>query len=241
MVDLGVNVDHVATLRQARGVHYPDPVAAALLAVSAGAAHITAHLREDRRHVNERDIARLIASIGSPLNLEISKSPEIVRIALDLAPERVTIVPERRMELTTEGGLQVTRSPAALSRLIARFERASIEVTLFVDPDPKRLKAAVDVGAKAVEFNTGAYSEARSAKESAREISRLERAVARAVKLGLGVRAGHGLTLENVAPIARIEPIEEFNIGHSIVARSLIVGFAEATREMIEAIRVARG
>jgi pyridoxine 5-phosphate synthase len=226
---LGVNVDHVATVRQARHETYPDPVEAALLAEAGGADSIVCHLREDRRHVQDRDLPRLKSSIRTRLNLEMAMSEEIVRIALALKPDQVTLVPERRQELTTEGGLDVRRHRRRVAEIVSRFLSRGIEVSLFIEPEDRAVGAAREAGARIVELHTGRYCEAARPKA---ELRRLRKAVLRAQSLGLVVAAGHGLNLSNIEPICCIPGIVELNIGHSIVGRAMMVGMKEAVREI---------
>jgi pyridoxine 5-phosphate synthase len=236
---LGVNVDHVATLRQARGVDYPDPVAAALLAEGAGADGITVHLREDRRHIQERDVEVLRRRLRVKLNLEMAVTDAMVACALAVRPADACLVPERREELTTEGGLDVVRHATRVRDAVARLAAAGIQVSLFVDPDVEQLRASAAAGAPAVELHTGDYANARDAATAGRELARLTAAAAEAGRLGLEVHAGHGLTVENVRPVAAIAGMVELNIGHSIVARAVLVGIAAAVREMRAAMAPA--
>ncbi|MDH5477830.1 MAG: pyridoxine 5'-phosphate synthase [Nitrospinota bacterium] len=240
MARLCVNVDHVATLRQARGVDYPDPLEAALLAEAAGCVGITVHLREDRRHIQDHDVARIKKRISTKLNLEMAAAPEIVEIAMKTRPWQVTFVPEKRKELTTEGGLNLTRNQKKLGLIIEGFKRKKIVVSLFIDPEEDATRRALELGADAVEFNTGRYCEAPNKKEQAHELAKVRSASALAARLGLTPHAGHGLNLDNVGPIASIAEIEELNIGHSIVTRAVMVGFAAAVEEMIEAMEKGR-
>ena len=232
---LGVNVDHVATLRQARGVDYPDPVEASRIAADAGADGITIHLREDRRHIQDRDVERIRAELGVKLNLEMAATGEMVAIARRIRPDDVCIVPERRAELTTEGGLAVAGNEAALEPLVRALVDADIRVSLFVDPDPRQIAASHAVGATVVELHTGRYCEVRGDAVAA-ERRQLVAAAERAHGLGLVVNAGHGLTVGNVGPIARLPQLHELNIGHAIVARAVLIGMAAAVREMRAAI-----
>lgn len=241
MADLCVNVDHVATVRQARKTIMPDPFEAALLAEKAGAVGITIHLREDRRHIQDADVYRIKRGIATKLNLEMAASPEIIAVALAVKPFQVTLVPERRRELTTEGGLDVKRARAKLAGVIEKFHAKKILVSLFIDPEEDQSRASMDSGADAVEFNTGAYSEAKTKRAIQSEIRRLVKACALTQKIGLVTHAGHGLTVANVGPVAVIPNVEELNIGHSIVSRSIMVGMERAVMEMIEATRKARG
>ncbi|MBF0291454.1 MAG: pyridoxine 5'-phosphate synthase [Nitrospinae bacterium] len=241
MADICVNVDHVATVRQARRTIMPDPLEAALLAEKAGAVGITIHLREDRRHIQDADVYRIKRGIATKLNLEMAASPEIIGVALAVKPFQVTLVPERRRELTTEGGLDVKRARAKLAGVIEKFHAKKILVSLFIDPEEDQSRASMDVGADAVEFNTGAYSEAKTKRAIQSEIRRLVKACALTEKMRLVTHAGHGLTVTNVGPVAVIPNVEELNIGHSIVSRSIMIGMEQAVREMIEAARKARG
>jgi pyridoxine 5-phosphate synthase len=234
-VRLGINVDHVATLRQVRGVGYPDPVEAALLAERAGADGITVHLREDRRHIQERDVEELARRLTIKLNLEMAVTDAMVEYALHVRPRDACLVPERREELTTEGGLDVAAHAARVRGAVGRLAAAGIHVALFVDPDAAQLAAAVAVGARAVELHTGDYANA-GASGRARELERLRTAAADARRLGLEVHAGHGLTVENVGPVAALPGVVELNIGHAIVARAVLVGFTAAVQEMRQAL-----
>jgi pyridoxine 5-phosphate synthase len=237
---LGVNVDHVATLRQVRRATYPDPVAAALMAELAGADQITIHLREDRRHIQDRDLQVLRKTITSRLNLEMAVAQEMVRIAYEFKPDMVTLVPERREELTTEGGLDVVSGREAVRKAVKTLRDAEIEVSLFIDPDLDQVKAAHRAEAQAVELHAGRYCDARLAADRRRELARLLDATKAAAKLGLKVAAGHGINYQNVLPVAAIPEIEELNIGHAIVARAVLVGMERAVREMKELLRQAR-
>jgi pyridoxine 5-phosphate synthase len=234
---LGVNVDHVATLRQARKAHYPDPVTAAAMAELAGAGQITIHLREDRRHIQERDLKVLRETCQTLLNLEMAAAQEMVKLAYEHKPDLVTLVPERREELTTEGGLDVNSQRDAIGRVVKTLKDGDIVVSLFIDPDLDQVKASHKVSADRVELHTGRYCEARGDKDRARELSRIIDAAKTSVKLGMGCAAGHGLNYENVLPIVRIAEIDELNIGHAIVARAVLVGFDRAVREMVELLR----
>jgi pyridoxine 5-phosphate synthase len=229
---LGVNVDHVATLRQARRAAYPDPVAAAMLAELGGADQITIHLREDRRHIQDRDLEVMRKTVTTRLNLEMAATQEMVKIAYELRPDEVTLVPERREELTTEGGLDVVRGRDTVGRVVKTLRDADILVSLFIDPDPDQVKAAVRVEAHAVEIHTGRYCDARLDGDRRRELARVVDAAKAAAKLGLQVAAGHGLNYRNVLPVVAIREIEELNIGHAIVARAVLVGMERAVREM---------
>ena len=235
MIRLGVNIDHVATVRQARGIDVPDPVEAALLAEKGGADGITVHLREDRRHIQQRDVERLRAKIKTKLNLEMAATPEMARLALELRPDDACFVPERRKELTTEGGLDVASQQEKIRDAVRRLQTRGIRVSLFVDPDAKQIEASKETGAHAVEIHTGAYCNSRS--DAAAELRQIVAAVALARRLGLEVHAGHGLNYDNVTPIARIADIVELNIGHSIVARAIMVGIQRAVREMKDLLK----
>lgn len=231
MVKLGVNIDHVATLRQARGGDWPDPLEAAREAERGGADGITVHLREDRRHIQDSDLRRLKHTVRRPLNLEMALHPEIVKIALRLRPEKVCVVPERRREVTTEGGLDAVKKRGALQQVIPRLRARGIEVSLFIDPEIRQVRSARALGADAVELHTGAFASAGPRKKQA-ELARLRRAALEAHRLGLKVNAGHGLDYENTPAVAALPYICELNIGHAIVAQSVFVGMRQAVREM---------
>ena len=233
---LGVNIDHVATVREARKGREPEPVAAAVLAELAGAGGITVHLRGDRRHIQERDVELLRSIVSTRLNVEMAATAEMVEIAIGLKPHQVTLVPERASELTTTGGLDVVRRAAVLKKTVGRLQRAGIAVSLFVDPEGPQLRRAATVGATAVEINTGAYADAKPEKRPT-QLERVVRAAAIAARLDLEVLAGHGLTYLNVEPIVEIEEIVELNIGHSIVARAVLVGMDRAVCEMVDLLR----
>lgn len=235
---LFINIDHVATIRQARRADEPDPVAAALVCEGAGADGITAHLREDRRHIQDADMERLAASITTMLNFEMALSDSIVDLAARLRPREVTIVPERREEVTTEGGLDVSHDPSRLSRAIERFRSLGVRVSLFIDADAETVRRSRDLGADAIELHTGRYAHHPG---DPAPLTDLVRAAGQAASLGLAVHAGHGLTLVNVGPVARIPEVEELNIGHSIVSRSVFTGIGAAVREMRSAMDRARG
>ncbi len=230
---LYINVDHVATLREARKTDEPDPVAAALLCQEAGADGITAHLREDRRHIQDGDVERLGAAV-KVLNLELATSADVLALACRLRPYQATLVPERREEITTEGGLDLSRPPPRLRETIRRLEDAGIRVSLFIDPDPVTVDAAKDLGVPAIELHTGRY--ANSWRKDDRALQELHRAASHAADMGLFVHAGHGLTYANVAPVAAIPQIEELNIGHSVMSRAIILGMRTAVVEMREAM-----
>ncbi len=238
---LYVNIDHVATVRQARRTDEPDPVRAAVLAELGGADGITVHLREDRRHIQDRDLRLLMQTVRTVVNLELAASSEVVRIACELRPMQATLVPERREEITTEGGLALgeSRQLESSKRALAQLTEAGIRTSLFIDPDEDAIRASVDLGVDAVELHTGEYANARGDARRA-QLERLNRAAAVARKLSLAVHAGHGLTYENVRPIAAIPEIEELNIGHSIVSRAVLTGMEAAVRDMAEIIRRAR-
>jgi pyridoxine 5-phosphate synthase len=238
-VALGVNIDHVATVRQARRAAEPDPVTLAALAELGGADQITVHLREDRRHIQDRDLALLRQTVRTRLNLEMAATEEMVRIALSVRPESATLVPERREEVTTEGGLDVAGSTDALREIARRLREGGIEVSAFIDPDGNQLRAAIDARFEGVEFHTGAYANAAGDAARAEEIARLERVAALAARAGAKVKVGHGLTYANVKPVIRIPEVEEANIGHSIVSRALAVGMESAVRQMAALLREA--
>jgi len=238
MIRLGVNVDHVATVRQARGIDVPDPVEAALLAERGGADGITVHLREDRRHIQERDVELLRRKIGTKLNLEMALNPEIVEIARQIRPDDVCLVPERRAELTTEGGLDVIGQKARIKEAVAKLHGDGIRVSLFVDPERLQIEASREVGAHGVEIHTGRYSNA--IENRARELEEVIAAASLGHRLGLEVHGGHGLNYENVLPVAHVPEIVELNIGHSIVARAILVGIEQAVREMKQLLIEAR-
>jgi pyridoxine 5-phosphate synthase len=237
MSRLGVNIDHVATVRQARGVMYPDPVAAAGIVELAGADGIVCHLREDRRHIQDRDLRLLREVIQTRLNLEMAATEEMIRIALETKPDIVTLVPEKREELTTEGGLNVIKSFQSLKKAIQRLQKGEIQVSLFVDPRKDQIKASEGVGANTIEIHTGHYCDAKNQSEADEELKKILDAVAEASRCNLRVAAGHGLNYVNVSRIAEIKEIEELNIGHSIIARAVLVGLDRAVREMIALIR----
>ena len=239
-ISLGVNVDHVATIRQARGTTYPDPVYAASLAETAGADLITIHLREDRRHIQDRDLRVMCETISTRLNLECAVTSEMLDIACVAAPADVCLVPERREEVTTEGGLDVAGSIDAVTGACRQLATAGIRASLFIDPEDDQLRAAVQAGAPVVELHTGAYAEATGDKQR-QELARVQAAAKLGQSLGLVVNAGHGLHYHNVAPIAAIPEIEELNIGHAIVARAVFAGLPAAVTEMKRLMMQARG
>jgi pyridoxine 5-phosphate synthase len=240
---LGVNIDHVATLRNARGGAYPDPIEAAHEAIASGADSITAHLREDRRHIRDDDIERLKREILTPLNFEIAAVPEMIAMATRVHPHAVCIVPEKREERTTEGGLDLTRSGRNLAGAIEALKDAGVRVSLFLEPDLAMMEAALALGAPVVEMHTGAYSEAALGTDAAlfaRELDRLRLAAAHGAELGLEIHAGHGLTVDNVGAIAAIPEVMELNIGHALIGRAVFIGLDEAVREMRAAIDAGR-
>jgi pyridoxine 5-phosphate synthase len=237
LIKLGVNVDHIATIRQARGVSEPDPVAAAILAELAGADGITVHLREDRRHIQDRDVEILRQTVKTRLNLEMAMTDEMVAIALKILPDAVTLVPEGRHELTTEGGLDVALLQSTLKQKIALLKQAGIVVSLFVEPDIDQIRASHKVGADYIEIHTGTYCEVGSSVERREQLQRIELAISAAKKLNLGVNAGHGLDYRNIGPVVALAGIEEFNIGHSIVSRAVLVGMGQAVREMLQLLK----
>ncbi|MEZ0313061.1 MAG: pyridoxine 5'-phosphate synthase [Myxococcota bacterium] len=234
---LGVNIDHIATIRQARRTKYPDPVAAAAIAEAAGADQITVHLREDRRHIQERDVRILRETVQTTLNLEMGATQEMLKIALDVKPDIVTLVPERREELTTEGGLDVNHHRDHLKKYVQSLRDADLKVSLFIDPDLEMLRAAHRLDAPSIELHTGKYADARDDVSRRNELRRIADAARAAAKLGMRVAAGHGLHYTNVQELVLVEEIEEFNIGHSIVARAMLVGMDQAVRDMVHALK----
>ncbi len=232
MIKLGVNIDHVATLRQARGTRYPSPVQAALLAESAGADSITLHLREDRRHIQDADVHTLRALLQTKMNLEMAVTEEMIGIALQVNPQDVCLVPERRQELTTEGGLDVAGQFEKIKSACQVFAQAGIRVSLFIDAEAHQLEAARAAGAPVVEIHTGRFAEVETPIDIAQELARIRAAVEKGLELGLAVNAGHGLHYHNVQAIAALPGVEELNIGHAIVAQALFVGWENAVREM---------
>lgn len=239
MLKLGVNIDHVATLRQVRGAAYPDPVEAARLCAAAGAHGLTVHLREDRRHIQDADVEALASRLLTRMNLEMANTPEMVAIACRVRPADCCLVPERRAEITTEGGLDVEGNAAALRDSCAALAAAGIRVALFIDPDRAQVEASARTGAPVIELHTGQYAEARGA-DAARELERLRDAARHAAGLGLEVHAGHGLNYHNVQPVAAIPQVVELNIGHAIVARAVFGGLEAAVREMKALMLAAR-
>ncbi|RMG85026.1 MAG: pyridoxine 5'-phosphate synthase [Candidatus Dadabacteria bacterium] len=232
MIRLGVNIDHVATVRQARRIREPDPVWAVVLAELGGADQITLHLREDRRHIQDEDLERVLATASVPVNLEMAVTEEMLRIAAARRPHSATLVPEKREEITTEGGLDVAGQAEAVRRAVDTLAAAGIRVSLFIDPDPRQVEASVRAGARAVELHTGAFCEAWGTPAADAEFERLRSAARLAAEAGLAVHAGHGLNVRNVRPVARIPQVEELNIGHSLVGRAIFVGLQAAVAEM---------
>ena len=236
---LGVNIDHVATIRNARGGFYPDPIRAALIASDNGADGITAHLREDRRHIIDEDIGRLIGAISLPINMEMAATEEMMEIALRHRPHAACIVPERREEVTTEGGLNAAGQHNHLKPLISRLSDAGIRVSLFIEPDPRQIEAALSLGAPVVEFHTGRYAHAEG-EERAVELARIADAAALAAKNGIEPHAGHGLTFDNVMPIAAIPQIAELNIGHFLIGEAIFEGLGPVVKRMRDMMDAAR-
>ncbi|KTD24816.1 pyridoxal phosphate biosynthetic protein PdxJ [Legionella lansingensis] len=237
---LGVNIDHVATVRQARGTRYPDPVQAAIEAEEAGADGITLHMREDLRHIQARDVRLIKAVLQTRMNLELAVTDAMLDFAEEIKPEHTCLVPEKREELTTEGGLDVISHHHAVAAAVKRLEAIGSEVSLFIDPDRKQIEAAVDVGARVIEIHTGCYADATNPIEQAHELHRITEAANYAASLNLIVNAGHGLNYHNVKPIAAIKEVRELNIGHAIIARALFSGFKEAVRHMRQLMLEAR-
>ena len=233
MPRLNVNIDHVATIRQARGSTEPDPVAAAMIAELAGASGIVVHLREDRRHAQERDLEILRETVQSKLNMEMAATREMVKIAKRIRPDMVTIVPENRKELTTEGGLDVIRNFKNIKKTVSGLKSSKIFVSLFIDPEQKQVERSYEAGADMVEIHTGSYADTKNERLKVKELMKVEQSVNFALDIGLRVSAGHGLNYNNVLEIAEIQGIEELNIGHSIVSRSVLVGMEKAVRDMI--------
>jgi pyridoxine 5-phosphate synthase len=239
MARLGVNIDHVATIRQARGGMEPDPVAAAAIAELAGADGITIHLREDRRHIQDRDLKLLRETIKTRLNLEMAATQEMIAIALKVKPDICTLVPEKRQELTTVGGLDVRLNMQNIAEAVERLQEGELLVSIFVDPDPDQIKASDKVGADYVEIHTGSFAEAKDWKSQEQELIKIENSVKLAAKLGLGVNAGHGLNYTNIKKITAIGGIVEYNIGHAIISRAVLLGLDRAVREMVDLIKYA--
>lgn len=237
MARLAVNVDHVATVRQARGIAEPDPVLAAGMAELAGAVGIICHLREDRRHIQDRDVLLLRQIVKTKLNLEMAATPEMIGIARRVRPDLVTLVPEKREELTTEGGLDVRAKAQLYKKAIRQLQQKGIGVSLFVDPDPAQIELSRGIGADIVEIHTGHYAESRTESEARRQFDRIARAVETAARLDLGISAGHGLNYVNVQRFKTLPKVEEYSIGHSIIARAVYVGLDQAVREMVERVK----
>lgn len=237
MPTLGVNIDHVATIRQARRTVEPDPVGAAVLAELAGADGITVHLREDRRHIQDRDVRLLRQTVRTHLNLEMAATDEMVKIALEIQPDYVTLVPERREEVTTEGGLDIAGQLDRMKQVVGTLQAAGIPVSLFIDADERQIQASAATQARFIELHTGQYAEAHDEASRAKELSILEAGCRQAIEQGLRVNAGHGLTYWNVYPVACLTGMEELNIGHTIISRAVLVGLERAVREMKQAIR----
>ncbi len=239
MAKLGLNVDHIATVRQARGGLEPDPVTAAAIGEMAGAEGITVHLREDRRHIQDRDLELLRRTIKTKLNLEMATTQEMLRIALRIKPDQVTLVPEKRQELTTEGGLDVILHFKSVADAVKRLKESGIITSLFMDPDQEQIKSAGKTGADYIEIHTGAYAEAETWKTEQMELEKIDTAIKLARKIGMGVNAGHGLSYSNIKAVAALGGIEEYNIGHSIIARAMLVGLDRAVRDMVDFLKYA--
>jgi pyridoxine 5-phosphate synthase len=237
MARLAVNVDHVATVRQARGINEPDPVLAAGIAELAGAEGIICHLREDRRHINDRDLDLLRQTVKTKLNLEMAAVGEMVKIARDIKPDLVTLVPEKRQELTTEGGLDVRSNPEHYRKVTEQLKEGAIQVSFFIDPEPGQIEIAHQIGADIVEIHTGHYSEARSESEALERFDRIAKSVDISAGLNLGISAGHGLNYVNIKRFKSLPQVEEYSIGHSIVGRAILVGFDRAVREMVALVK----
>jgi pyridoxine 5-phosphate synthase len=237
MARLAVNVDHVATVRQARGIDEPDPVMAAGIAELAGAEGIICHLREDRRHINDRDLTLLRRTVKTKLNLEMAGVDEMVEIAREVIPDLVTLVPEKREELTTEGGLDVASNQGQYEKVVRQLKEKGIEVSFFLDPDPEQIRIAHGIGADIIEVHTGHYAEARTESEARNRFERIVKAVDFSADLQLGISAGHGLNYVNIKRFENIPRVEEYSIGHSIVSRAVLVGFEKAVREMIALVK----
>jgi len=236
MSKLGVNIDHVATVREARKIEYPDPVRAALIIEKAGADSIVCHLREDRRHIQDRDLYALKSKLKIKLNLEMAMAEEIIDIAIDAEPDQITLVPEKRQELTTEGGLDVISQKRRVGNVLRKMDNAGIEVSIFVDPEEKQIKACQDAGVKMIELHTGRYAETGNSVRQKKELEQIKRSAKIATKLGLKVFAGHGLNYRNTRALTGIREIEEYNIGHSIISRAIFIGLDRAVKEMKELI-----
>jgi len=237
MARLSVNIDHIATIREARKGNEPDPVTAASLAELAGCDGIIVHLREDRRHIQDRDVEILRKTIKTRLNLEMAGTAEMVKIAVKVKPDMCTLVPEKRQELTTEGGLDLLGNFTHLKTTVSKLQKGKILVSLFIDPDPEQINAAKEMKADYVEIHTGSYSNAKTTKETDCELKKIIESVTLASQLGLGINAGHGLNYHNIHPLVNLSEIDEFSIGHSIIARAVLVGFERAVSDMIELIK----
>lgn len=237
MAKLSVNIDHIATIREARKGVEPDPVTAAALAELAGCDGIIVHLREDRRHIHDRDVEILRKTIKTKLNLEMAATEEMIKIALKVKPDLCTLVPEKRQELTTEGGLDLLGNFKHVKQAVSKLHKEKIDVSLFVDPDPEQINAANEIKANYVEIHTGIYSNAKSEKEIEREFKKIIESVTLASQLGLKVNAGHGLNYKNIQPLTTLSEINEFSIGHSIISRAVLVGLERAVREMLDLIK----
>lgn len=233
MINLAINVDHVATLRQARGIDEPDPVTAAGICELAGAGGIVIHLREDRRHIQDRDVVLMRQMVKTKLNLEMGATEEIIKIALDIKPDMITLVPEKRAELTTEGGLDVAGQLKKLQKVVSRMDKANIPVSMFIDPESSQIEASKKAGATFVEIHTGRYSDATSEEEEDREFELIAAAAEEAYEAGLRVNAGHGLNYLNTSRVAALGTVEELSIGHAVMARAIFVGLDQAVREML--------
>ena len=236
-IRLGVNVDHIAPLRQSRGTKYPDPIYGSGLAELAGADQITVHLREDRRHIQDRDVKILRETIGTLMNLEMAENEDVIKIACNVRPDMATLVPEKRQELTTEGGLAVAGREKQVSKTIRRLKDAGIKVSLFINPDPAEVRASAECGAEQIEIHTGFYADAKDEATRLKQFDRINSAAREGMRLGIAVAAGHGLDYVNTREICEVPGIEELNIGHSIMARSFFVGLDQAVREMIALIQ----
>jgi len=239
MKKLGVNIDHIATIRQARRGEKPDPVYAAVICELAGCDSIVCHLREDRRHIQDRDVYLLKKVVKTRLNLEMALAEEIIKIALDVKPDQVTLVPEKREELTTEGGLDVVKNFEKIKNSVKRFKDAGIKVSLFIEPDEKQILTSKEAGADFIELHTGRYADAKTEEEAVAELQKISKATEYGLSIGIRVNAGHGLDYHNTADICRIKGIEELNIGYSIIGRAVFVGLERAVKEMLEIIRRA--
>ncbi len=239
MPHLAINVDHIATIREARGINEPDPVTAAAICELAGARGIVVHLREDRRHIQDRDVQLLRQTIKTKLNLEMAAAKEIINIAIDIKPDLVTLVPEKRKELTTEGGLDIVGNEKKLKKSIEKMTKAGIPVSIFIDPDASQIEAAVAVGATFIELHTGRYCDAVTDEEQSREFRLIEQSAELGFEAGLRVNAGHGLDYRNTAMIAALPTIEELSIGHAVISRAVLVGLDQAVREMLDIIKTA--